>query len=245
MPNYGPSNAFLFVTGAELSGYTFDMSEGQEHAVQPSHGLGDTMEESLPVGIMKTILETGNGFYDESVGNINAAYQSMGATRQLACYGFAGKTLGKDAIIIDGTYANQWKRTATRDGITLGKATHTVDGRRWQGKIVHPATAVTADGNTQSTPVDNAASSASGGVADLHVAALTLGGYTSVTVKVRHSADNVTYADLCTFTVVTAIGFAERQTIAGTINRYLAISYEFNGAGSGQSISPLVVVARG
>lgn len=81
------------------------------------------------------------------------------------------------------------------------------------------------------------------GYADLHVPALVLGGYTNVTIKVRHSADNITFSDLATFTVVTAVG-AERVTIAGQIQRYTAISWLFNGAGSGQSIIPYVTLNR-
>ena len=82
------------------------------------------------------------------------------------------------------------------------------------------------------------------GVADLHLCGLTLVGYTSVTVKVRHSTDNITFTDLATFTNVTAIHQTNRQTITGTINRYLAISWLFNGSGSGQSITPYVAISN-
>jgi len=82
------------------------------------------------------------------------------------------------------------------------------------------------------------------GRADLHVLALTLGGYTSVTVKVRHSSDNITFADLVTFTTVTAAPFAERKAIVGTIQRYTAMSWDFIGAGSNQTFKPYVALSR-
>lgn len=82
------------------------------------------------------------------------------------------------------------------------------------------------------------------GAADLHVTALTLGGYTSVTVKVRHSADNITFTDLVTFTTVTAAPFAERKAVTGTVQRYTAISWDFIGAGSGQTFVPYVALSR-
>jgi hypothetical protein len=83
----------------------------------------------------------------------------------------------------------------------------------------------------------------SNAVCDLHVNALTLGGFTSVTVKVRHSADNSTYSDLVTFSSVTAVG-SNRQTFSGVVQRYTAMSWDFIGAGSGQSITPYVSIAR-
>lgn len=81
------------------------------------------------------------------------------------------------------------------------------------------------------------------GRADLHVLALTLGGYTNVTVKVRHSTDNSTYSDLATFANVTGVG-SQRVAIAVQIQRYTAMNWTFNGAGSGQSITPVVALAR-
>ena len=81
------------------------------------------------------------------------------------------------------------------------------------------------------------ASSALGAVGYLGVSALTLGGYTSVTVVIRDSTDDIAFADLITFTVVTTAPTAERITVAGTVNRYTLTRYTFNGAGSSQSIT--------
>jgi len=82
-----------------------------------------------------------------------------------------------------------------------------------------------------------------GAVMDLHVPALTLGGFTNVLVKVRDSADNITFADVVSFAAVTAVG-SERKTVATAVQRYTAMSWDFVGAGSGQSIIPYVAIAR-
>lgn len=82
-----------------------------------------------------------------------------------------------------------------------------------------------------------------GGFAHLQVESVVLGGYTSWTIKLRHSADDSTYADLATFTNVTA-RTAERVTVAGTVNRYLASSAALNGAGSGPSIKYMCGFSR-
>jgi hypothetical protein len=85
-----------------------------------------------------------------------------------------------------------------------------------------------------------------GGVADLHLLGLTLDGFTNVTVAVVHSADNITFVPLVTFTAATVRGFAERKTIAVPINRYTAMSWDFGGAGGAlKRVTPFVALYRG
>jgi len=89
--------------------------------------------------------------------------------------------------------------------------------------------AVTVD--TNGTGVDNAASSANGGCAALHVTAYS--GFTNVVFKVQHATDNVTFVDLATFTTVTAIGSQRVEVAAATtVNRYLRAFVDVTGAGS-------------
>ena len=69
--------------------------------------------------------------------------------------------------------------------------------------------------------VDNTASSASGGMGTLHASTNTIAGGTT-TVKVQHSADNSTWADLITFTAISASTTTkELSAVSGTVNRYL------------------------
>lgn len=82
-----------------------------------------------------------------------------------------------------------------------------------------------------------------GGTGFLQVSALTLGGFTNAVVKIRHSADGSTFADLITFAAATG-RTAERAVIAGTVNRYLSVTIDFTGAGSGQSCTFFVGFAR-
>lgn len=80
-------------------------------------------------------------------------------------------------------------------------------------------------------------------VADLHLLALTLGGYTNLAVSVEHSADNATYIPLTTFAVRTATG-AERKIVTGQVQQYTAMAWDWTGAGSGQSAIPFVALSR-
>jgi hypothetical protein len=85
--------------------------------------------------------------------------------------------------------------------------------------------------------------SAATGTAHLHVTALSLGGYTSVTVLLETSHDASTWATLATFANVTAIGTSESKALT-SLRRYTAISWTFNGAGSGPTGTFYVPVYR-
>ena len=67
--------------------------------------------------------------------------------------------------------------------------------------------------------LDHGAATSAGLSAYLHLLAFT---GTSVTVKVQHSTDDATWADLASFTTLSDVG-AERIETAGTVNRYLRV----------------------
>jgi len=89
--------------------------------------------------------------------------------------------------------------------------------------------------------VDNSASSASGGAGTLHVPTNTVDGNT--TIKIQHSANNVSWADLISFTVVgSSAKTSELKAVSGTVNRYLRASA--STAGSSGSITFMIAFAR-
>ncbi len=91
--------------------------------------------------------------------------------------------------------------------------------------LLHPNGQETVTGNAASH--DGGASSANGGRANLHILAIT----GTWTVKIQHSSDNSTWADLVTFTSATTTG-AETKTVTGTVNRYLRAVHTEDVAGS-------------
>lgn len=105
------------------------------------------------------------------------------------------------------------------------------------GYVLHALAAETADGN--GTSVDRGtslgpgpvASSAFGLVAAIHVTAYA--GLTSAAIKIQHSTDNSSWADLVSFTSITAIGSERVKVATGTtINRYLRVVTDVTGTGS-------------
>jgi hypothetical protein len=59
-----------------------------------------------------------------------------------------------------------------------------------------------------------------------------LAGFSGFVGKIRHSADDTTYADLVTFANVTVAPGKERKTAAGTVNRFLCFDGDVTGSGS-------------
>lgn len=109
------------------------------------------------------------------------------------------------------------------------------------GRILSSGAAVSTTGN--GTGVDNGASSTNGGAGFLSVPVNTRNG--NITVKIQHSADNSTFADLVTFTVVSGTTTtSERIEVASgtTVNRYLRVN--FTVAGSTGSATPVVAFTR-
>lgn len=96
------------------------------------------------------------------------------------------------------------------------------------GVSLHALTAET--GTATGTAVDNAASSANGGVGTLHVTAIA-GAAPSVVVTIEHSTDNSTYVTLVTFVASTAANIPQRiEVVAGTtVRRYLRVVTTFGG----------------
>lgn len=86
-----------------------------------------------------------------------------------------------------------------------------------------------------------------GGSGYVQIPALTLGGYTDVVFKVRHSQNGAAWADLGTFTAIAGPApTAARLVVAAgtTVNRHLAMSWAYGGAGAGQSVNFMLGFAR-
>jgi hypothetical protein len=237
MTNYGSANVgFLLVDGYDILGVSTKLSDDKEALLELTHGLGDSWEETSPVGVNRYSL-TQEGFYDDASGSMNEALVSSVGVARVLTFGHEGNTIGKHFIGSGGVIEAKYKRQITRGELHKAMAEYAANGVvEDQGRINHAHGAETTASGIASSSVDNAASSAAGGSGYLEVSAVTLGGYTNITIKIRHSTDNISFSDLITFTNVTA-RTAQRATVAGTINRYTHATWLFNGAGSGQSIT--------
>jgi hypothetical protein len=245
MSVYGSGDvAFVLMGGYSIMGDTTDVEFGTELLTEETTTLGDTWTEHGGTGLRQATF-THNGFYNDAALASNAALVTLSGTPVVSAIGLAGNTIGRLFTGFAGLLQGGYTRQASRGALHKANGAFMVTGAVEEGKILRThSTTTAASGNTEATSVDNAASSANGGAGYLEVSALTLGGYTNVAFKVRHSADNITFADLVTFTAVTAAPNGQRIAVAGTVNRYLASSYAFTGAGTGQSVTAFVGFAR-
>ena len=89
--------------------------------------------------------------------------------------------------------------------------------------------------------VNNTASSANGGVGNIHVVANTLDA--GCVIKIQDSADDATFADLITFsTVSSATATSEQKAVTGTVAQYLRATA--SSAATSGSITFHVAFAR-
>ena len=245
MAKYSSANcAFFLVDGLNLLGYSTEMSDEVEALTEEGMTLGDVWPEPLPVGVKNAAL-TQTGWYDDATNATNQAFSGATSTNRVVCLGYEGNTIGEAMTGFAGTYASKYTRIATRNQLHKATAAYRISGASDTGVILHTLTQEAGDGNTEgASSVDNTASTAAGAVGYLQVSAITLSGRPNVVMKIRHSADDVTYADLITFTAIAAIG-AERATAAGTINRHLATSWAWGGAGGSPVVTFTIGCARG
>ena len=113
------------------------------------------------------------------------------------------------------------------------------DGGMISGSVLENAT-VTATSN--GTARDNTSSTANGGGAFLLITSAS-GTSPTLDVVIKHSADNVTYTNLVTFTQATGTT-SEYKAVAKdtTVNRYLKVS--FTAGGTSPSFSAIVGFGR-
>lgn len=243
MAKYGSAQVgFLLVGGFSLlASDVFDLSGPVDEAVMDeSTALGDGWTEHLPSGLRKLTLRQ-NGLFDDVAAGVNAAFTGNQQLERVVCITYTGNAIGNRFIGLKGAFGATVSRVAARGQLHRMNIEYVVTGPKDEGVILQRLAAQTVTGDTQSADSqDNGASTANGGAGYLQVTAYS--GFTTVVVKVRHSVDDIVYADLITFATVTAAPVGERVTVAGTVNRHLAASWTVTGTGS---ITFMVGFARG
>ncbi|HEY7822389.1 MAG TPA: hypothetical protein VIG24_06135 [Acidimicrobiia bacterium] len=151
----------------------------------------------------------------------------------------AGNTGGSRAILANGQLTSYEISSPVADVVAISAEVQ-ADGGLLHGVAL--ASSVSTDSASAVTSgVDNGSSTANGGLFNLHVTDNGRDGAT--TIKVQHSADDATYADLVTFTSVSASTTGgESITSTGTVNQYLRTLSTLAGASG--SVTYHVAAAR-
>lgn len=208
----------------------------------------DTAERSTFGSAAKTYLTGQNdgtitfaGLFDGDANAIDAVFVDVIDNDLTPVITFAhdgGMVVGRKATLASVKQTSYAVSAPVADIVSLNGEFQVTGGLR-QGVLLAALTAITA--TTDGTSVDNLASSSLGATANLHVTANTRDSNT--TIKVQDSADNITFADLITFTTVGAtVLTSQSATATGTVNRYLRAQTTL-AAGTG-SITITISIAR-
>lgn len=195
------------------TGFTVDMLEPTT--------FGDGGNKRALAGLTDSTFNC-EGFIDADTNSEAAAW--TGNTP--LSYSHTGFARGESVWLVD-TLKTSFEPGSQVAGMSSFSLNGQTDGPVSFGVSLHDLTAETATGN--GTGHDGAASSASGGVGHLHVTSFS--GLTNAVIKIQHSTDNNTFADLITFSTATGTT-SERKTVTGTVNRYLRYALTVTGTGS-------------
>jgi len=235
---FGPASSILLLDGFNvLSNKVTSMSHKIEAVQANTTGLGDSFEEHAPVGLKRVTVQQDGAFFDTTAttgGHVAFSAKVPTSAQQavrIMCMGTAGQTTGYDFYGISGAFSVSYEVLSSNEDLQKANVEYVCTGQAdVSGKILQPLATKTSTWNTESTSVDNAASSSNGGAGYLQCTAAS--GFSAFVGKIRHSADDTTFADLITFTDNVTSPFAERKTVTGTVNRYLSFTGTATGTGS-------------
>lgn len=227
-------NTVVLVDQYNLSAYFNGVDAEQKLDTPETTTFGKSAKTYLP-GLQDGSLSL-SGLFDGSASAVDAVLAAaLAATSDnIVSVLFQGAgtqgSVGRICKAIESSY----KVSAPVSGVVSASANFQPDDGQHAGVLLHLLQAETTATNT--TAVDNAALTSNGAVANLHVTAFT---GTNIAIKVQHSVDNVTFADLITFNSVTGVG-AQQGVVTGTVNRYLRVIW----SGTFTSATFAVVGAR-
>jgi hypothetical protein len=239
MPTFAHGkNVNVFVNEYDFSTYFNDVSATTSVETAEVSAFGSNAKEYI-VGLLDGTVSL-SGMFDGTATGTDVVFSAVlgSTTKQNVIVAPSGHSNGASAIVLEADDTSYEVSGAVADVVQTSAEFQSSDGVE-HGKILSSGTAISSTGN--GTSVDNALSSANGGVGFLSVPTNTRNG--NITVKVQQSADNSTFTDLITFTVVTSTQKTfERVEVTGTVARYLRVNYTV--AGSTGTATPVVAFAR-
>ncbi|CAB4144698.1 hypothetical protein UFOVP1296_36 [uncultured Caudovirales phage] len=202
-----------------------------ESSVSQSVETGETTTftssaKSYVVGLTDSTMSL-KGFYDGDTGAVDEIMEAALATdNEIITVAPEGLVAGSRVTTFNSLFTSYEITSPVADVVSISMEGQTND-RMDRGISLYALTATSATGS--STAIDNATSTTNGGVGQIHVPINTRNG--TSTIKIQHSADNSTWADLITFSVVsTTTVTSERVAVTGTVNRYLRVNHTIAGS---------------
>lgn len=237
-------NTIVMFDKYDLSTY-FNMATTSAMAEPVDTTTFGSANKTYAVG-MKDATVAFEGLWDGSTDAVDEVLTEAvnGTADKVITVGSEGAAIGRRAKLINSIESSYEIKSAVADMVTISAEVQASGIKGGLDGGVLLAAQQTVSSVTANTSVDNAASSANGGVAHLHVTSNSRNG--AATIKVQHSANNSTWADLVVFTATTSsTTTSQRVEVAAgtTVNRYIRANVSAI-AGSTGSVTITVGFAR-
>ncbi len=219
--------AGVFVDQYNLSEYFNNADFSASIETAETTGFGSTAKSYI-VGLGDATLSL-SGMFSQDASGVDAVLQPAigAATTPLVTVAFQTGTIGNKCVLGKAHETSYSVSSPVADVTSISADFNASAETANQTYGIRNGVMLTAGGSIafgslgNLSSVDNSASSTAGGMANLHVTANTITGG-STTIKVQHSADNSTFADLITFTAVSASTTTKQfSAVTGTVNRYI------------------------
>jgi hypothetical protein len=227
----------VLMNGTDMSPFLNEATETQTIETAETTTFSDS-DKTYITGLADGTVST-SGLFDSSAGASNDVLTgAIGQEDNTFTVLPEGATAGARSVIANGQLTSYDVTSPVADVVSIS-AEIQADGGLFSGFALN---GLTDTGTSASlTGINTGGSSSGGGLFNLHVVANTRDG--AATVKVQHSADNVTWVDLVTFSGISAsVKDGESITSTGTVNQYLRAAHSL--AGSSGSITYHVSAAR-
>jgi hypothetical protein len=238
MPTFrhGKQTAVL-LNGTDMSPFLNEATTTQEIETAETTTFG-IQDKTYIVGLSDGTIST-SGLFDGSANASDAVLSGLIATEDNTFTVLPeGVVAGRRSVLANGQMTSYEISSPVGDVVAIS-AEIQADGGLYHGIALNGLATVSASGVSASA--DNTTSTSNGIIANLHVTANDRNG--AATIKVQDSADGNTWADLVTFTSVSAsTTVGESITANGTVNRYLRAEHTL--AGSSGSVTFHVSAAR-
>jgi hypothetical protein len=232
-------NVLVFVDQYDFSTYFNDLTASSNVDTAETSAFG-TSAKTYVLGLMDGTISL-SGMYESTTltGTDEYFASALAASAKVkVIVALEGHSVGTRAVVMQADDTSYEVAGSLGDLVKTSIEFQSSQGVE-NGVILSSGSTITATGN--GTSVDNAVATTNGGVAYLSVPLNTRNG--TVTVKVQQSADNSTFTDLATFTVVSSsTKTSDRVEVTGNVARYLRVNYTV--AGSTGSATPTVAFSR-
>jgi hypothetical protein len=232
-------NTAVYYNGSNLSSYFNEASMSQDVETAETTAFGDSAKTYI-TGLKDGTMSM-SGMFDGNTDAVDAVLtNTLGATAaDVATVVPAGVSSSGVATFSAEVRETSYEISSPVGDVVAANVEVQATGGIDRGVLLAGDSTLSA--SATSSAVNNGSSTSNGGVGYLHVTANTRDG--ASTFKVQDSADGVTYADLVTFTNVSASATGgERVAVTGTVEQY--VQAEVVPGGSSGSVTYTMAFAR-